>query len=138
MGRLRNLETYRGLEWFQVRAQYSFGAGAGRFDVSRQSPSSATATEGRERSLTGTFGKTRRLEQPDGTTTEWKSGAFRAYQRRTLAADALIAGSYLAGSDSSLCRNAGETPAFNLVRLGVTDAKAQRQRVRRQRLAGIL
>jgi putative transposase len=66
----------------------------------------------RERSLTGTFGKTRltvpraRLEQPDGTTTEWKSGAFRAYQRRTLAADALIAGSYLAGTNTRRVRRA--------------------------------
>jgi putative transposase len=57
----------------------------------------------RTRSLTGTFGKTEiavpraRLAAPDGTTTEWKSSALRAYQRRTLAADALIAASYLAG-----------------------------------------
>src|SRR6202008_347777 len=40
----------------------------------------------RERSLTGPFGKTQitvpraRLEQPDGTTTEWRSGAFKGYQ----------------------------------------------------------
>ena len=66
----------------------------------------------RERSLTGTFGKTRitvpraRLEQPDGTTTEWRSGTFRAYQRRTLAADALIAGSYLAGTNTRRVRRA--------------------------------
>jgi putative transposase len=32
-----------------------------------------------------------RLDAPDGKTTEWKSRALRAYQRRTLA-DALIAG----------------------------------------------
>ena len=66
----------------------------------------------RERSLTGTFGKTRitvpraRLEQPDSTTTEWRSGTFRAYQRRTLAADALIAGSYLAGTNTRRVRRA--------------------------------
>jgi putative transposase len=66
----------------------------------------------RERSLTGTFGKTRiavpraRLEQPDGTTTEWRSGTFRTYQRRTLAADALIAGSYLAGTNTRRVRRA--------------------------------
>src|SRR5438552_5139173 len=66
----------------------------------------------RERSLTGTFGKTRitvpraRLEQPDGTTTEWRSGTFRAYQRRTLAADALIAGCYLAGTNTRRVRRA--------------------------------
>jgi len=69
----------------------------------------------RERSLTGTFGKTAitvpraRLEQPDGTTTEWRSGALRTYQRRTLAADALIAGSYLAGTNTRRVRRALST-----------------------------
>jgi hypothetical protein len=62
----------------------------------------------RERSLTWTFGKTQitvpraRLERPDGTTAEWRSGTLRACQRRTVAADALIAGSYLAGTNT--CR----------------------------------
>src|SRR5271163_4879448 len=50
----------------------------------------------RKRSLTGTFGPIEiavpraRLNTADGKTTEWKSQALRAYQRRTLAADALI------------------------------------------------
>ena len=45
----------------------------------------------------GTFGRTEievpraRLDGVDGKTTEWKSKTLRAYQRRTLAADALIA-----------------------------------------------
>jgi transposase-like protein len=66
----------------------------------------------RERSLTGTFGKVKitvpraRLERADGTTTEWRSQALRAYQRRTLAADALIAGSYLAGTNTRRVRRA--------------------------------
>jgi hypothetical protein len=48
----------------------------------------------RTRSLTGTFGPVEidvpraRLNTPEGRTTEWKSQALRAYQRRTLAADA--------------------------------------------------
>ena len=46
-----------------------------------------------------------RLETPDGKTTEWKS-ALRAYQRRTLAADALIAGTYLAGTNTRRVRRA--------------------------------
>jgi len=56
----------------------------------------------RTRTLTGTFGKTEitvpraRLKASDGTTTEWKSKALRSYQRRTKAADALIASTYLA------------------------------------------
>src|ERR1019366_6770497 len=56
----------------------------------------------RTRSLTGTFGPIEiavpraRLTTPEGGTAEWKSQALRAYQRRTLAADALIASTYLA------------------------------------------
>src|SRR6204780_551927 len=55
----------------------------------------------RVRTLTGTFGKTEisvpraRLNTSDGKTKEWKSQSLRNYQRRTLAADALIADAYL-------------------------------------------
>lgn len=57
----------------------------------------------RTRHLTGTFGKTElsvpraRLDAGDGRTKEWKSSSLRAYQRRTKAADAVIASAYLAG-----------------------------------------
>lgn len=47
-----------------------------------------------------------RLNSSDGKTTEWKSQALRAYQRRTLAADALIAGTYLAGINTRRVRRA--------------------------------
>jgi len=66
----------------------------------------------RTRSLTGTFGPVEievpraRLNTPAGKTTEWKSQALRAYQRRTLAADALIASSYLAGTNTRRVRRA--------------------------------
>jgi putative transposase len=66
----------------------------------------------RTRTLTGTFGRTEiavpraRLMQPDGGTTEWKSAALRAYQRRTRAAEALIAGAYLAGVNTRRVRRA--------------------------------
>jgi putative transposase len=46
------------------------------------------------------------LNTPDGKTTEWKSKALRAYQRRTLVADALIAGAYLAGTNTRRVRRA--------------------------------
>jgi transposase-like protein len=42
----------------------------------------------------------------DGTKSEWKSAALRAYQRRTLAADALIASTYLAGTNTRRVRRA--------------------------------
>src|SRR3981189_2446410 len=64
----------------------------------------------RTRSLTGTFGPIEiavpraRLTTPEGKTAEWKSQALRAYQRRTLAADALIASSYLAGTNPRRAR----------------------------------
>ena len=66
----------------------------------------------RERMLTGTFGKTRiavpraRLMDEDGKTQEWKSGSLRAYQRRTKAADALIASAYLSGTNTRRVRRA--------------------------------
>jgi transposase-like protein len=66
----------------------------------------------RSRSLLGTFGQVKievpraRLNTPNGKTTEWKSRTLRAYQRRTLAADALIAGCYLAGTNTRRVRRA--------------------------------
>jgi putative transposase len=66
----------------------------------------------RTRRLTGTFGPTEivvpraRLLGPDGTRSEWKSSGLRAYQRRTLAADALIASTYLAGINTRRVRRA--------------------------------
>src|ERR1700758_2920814 len=66
----------------------------------------------RTRSLTGTFGPIEiavpraRLNTLEGKTTEWKSEALRAYQRRTLAADALIASTYLAGTNTRRVRRA--------------------------------
>jgi transposase-like protein len=65
----------------------------------------------RSRALTGTFGTTEitvpraRLHPEDGTT-EWRSATLRAYQRRTQAADALIASADLAGSNTRRVRRA--------------------------------
>src|SRR6202171_2857183 len=66
----------------------------------------------RTRSLTVTWGPIEiavpraRLTKPEGGTAEWKSQTLRAYQRRTLAADALIASSYLAGTNTRRVRRA--------------------------------
>jgi Transposase, Mutator family len=60
----------------------------------------------------GTFGRVEievpcaRLNGPGGKTTEWNSQVLRAYQRRTLAADALIASTYLAGTNTRRVRRA--------------------------------
>ena len=66
----------------------------------------------RSRSLLGTFGRVEiavpraRLDTAEGKTTEWKSKALRAYQRRTKQADLLIAGAYLAGTNTRRVRRA--------------------------------
>jgi putative transposase len=66
----------------------------------------------RSRSLIGTFGRVEiampraRLDAAEGKTREWKSTALRAYQRRTRQADSLIAGAYLAGTNSRRVRRA--------------------------------
>src|SRR5580698_3590616 len=66
----------------------------------------------RSRSLLGTFGRVEiavpraRLDTAEGKTTEWKSTALRAYQRRTKRADSLIAGAYLAGTNTRRVRRA--------------------------------
>src|SRR6201993_2262818 len=66
----------------------------------------------RIRSLTGTFGRTEiavpraRIFGADDKTTEWKSKVVRAYQRRTRAADALIASAYLSGTNTRRVRRA--------------------------------
>src|ERR1700730_6072392 len=66
----------------------------------------------RRGTLVGTFGKTAsavpraRLATTDGKTTEWQSQVLRRYQRRTRVADALIAGTYLAGTNTRRVRRA--------------------------------
>jgi putative transposase len=66
----------------------------------------------RSRSLLGTFGRVEiavpraRLDTAEGKTTEWRSKALRAYQRRTRQADSLIAGAYLAGTNTRRVRRA--------------------------------
>jgi Transposase, Mutator family len=47
-----------------------------------------------------------RLDTAEGKTSEWKSTALRAYQRRTKQADSLIAGAYLAGTNTRRVRRA--------------------------------
>jgi putative transposase len=66
----------------------------------------------RERRLLGTFGPVAirvpraRLATAEGGTTEWRNGTIPAYQRRTRRADALIAGAYLAGTNTRRVRRA--------------------------------
>jgi transposase-like protein len=60
----------------------------------------------RERRLTGSFGPVAisvpraRLHTEDGATREWRSAALPRYARRTRQVEALIAGAYLAGTNT--------------------------------------
>ena len=60
----------------------------------------------RERQIMGTFGQVTvavpraRLDTADGKTTEWVNKTLPAYKRRTREVDALIAGAYLAGTNT--------------------------------------
>jgi transposase-like protein len=77
----------------------------------------------REREVMGTFGKVTiavpraRLEREDGNTIEWKSKTLPAYRRRTKEVEALIAGSYLSGTNT---RRVGRALASVFRRGGVS------------------
>jgi putative transposase len=66
----------------------------------------------RSRTLVGSFGRLQvwlpraRLKGENGRTSEWKSQALGAYQRRTRLVDALIASTYLAGTNTRRVRRA--------------------------------
>ncbi|MGB6374577.1 MAG: IS256 family transposase [Methylocella sp.] len=82
-------------------------------EAAAKAPGAAGHRHGhRERQLMGTFGPVTvrvpraRLETSDGKTVEWKNATIPAYQRRTKQADALIAGAYLAGTNTRRVRRA--------------------------------
>ena len=91
-----------------------YGRRAKRADEDFEQPSGISGHRHghRSRSLLGTFGRVEiavpraRLNTAEGTTSEWKSTALRAYQRRTKQADSLIAGAYLAGTNTRRVRRA--------------------------------
>ena len=95
-------------------ARPRYGRRARPAERNSEEPSGATGHRHghRSRSLLGTFGRVAisvpraRLDTTQGKTTEWKSAALRAYQRRTKRADSLIAGAYLAGTNSRRVRRA--------------------------------
>ena len=66
----------------------------------------------RDRQILGTFGPATvsvpraRLVEADGTTREWRNRTLPAYKRLTRQAEALIAGTYLAGTNTRRVRRA--------------------------------
>jgi putative transposase len=110
-------------EFIQVMIESELETALARPRYGRRSPADAEKGDGpkglsghrhghRSRSLMGTFGRVEiavpraRLDSAAGKTTEWKSSALRAYQRRTKQADSLIAGAYLAGTNTRRVRRA--------------------------------
>jgi putative transposase len=113
----------RAREFLQVMLEAELDEVLGRSRYVRRAAPSREASEEttgvaghrhghRSRSLLGTFGNVEiavpraRLNTADSKSTEWKNRTLRAYQRRTLAADALIAGCYLAGTNTRRVRRA--------------------------------
>src|SRR6201982_3160965 len=110
-------------EFIQAMIEAELEAALSRPRYARQPREASENTDGasaitghrhghRSRSLLGTFGRVQiavpraRLDTAEGKTTEWKSTALRAYQRRTKQADSLIAGAYLAGTNTRRVRRA--------------------------------
>ena len=113
----------RAREFLQAMFEAELDESLARSRYARRAKRSSSNSEGtanvighrhgrRSRTLLGTFGQVEiavpraRLNTADGKTTEWKSQVLRAYQRRTMAADALIAGCYLSGTNTRRVRRA--------------------------------
>jgi transposase-like protein len=95
-----------------ARKRYQRPSPAGSSNPAKASSAAGHRHGHRERQLLGTFGQATirvpraRLTTPDGKTAEWKNATIPAYQRRTKKADALIAGAYLAGTNTRRVRRA--------------------------------
>ena len=82
----------------------------GRYE--RAGPATGHRHGHRDRQILGTFGPTTvsvpraRLAEADGTTQEWRNQTLPAYKRVTKQAEALIAGTYLAGTNTRRVRRA--------------------------------
>ena len=84
--------------------------GRGRYD--RSAEAAGHRNGHRERQLLGTFGPMTvsvpraRVTDSDGQQAEWRSKALPAYKRLTMQAERLIAGAYLAGTNTRRVRRA--------------------------------
>jgi putative transposase len=113
-------ERIRGFIEELVEAELETALARGRYQRHRACTAAGGSASGalghrhgrRERTLTGTFGAVTvsvpraRLRTPEGGTVEWRNATIPAYRRRTRRADALIAGAYLAGTNTRRVRRA--------------------------------
>jgi transposase-like protein len=125
-----NIETsvrgrIRGFIEELLEEELASALGRGRYERKQRPPACAAAAEGlgdgepvacalprghrhgkRDRTLTGTFGSVTisvpraRVETADGGTAEWTNRVLPAYRRRTKEIEAVIAGAYLAGTNT--------------------------------------
>jgi putative transposase len=99
----------RGFIEAMLEEELAAALGAGRYERGRRR---GHRHGKRARQLLGSFGPTRirvpraRLARPDGTTREWRSAALPRYARMTRQVEALIASSYLAGTNTRRVRRA--------------------------------
>jgi transposase-like protein len=106
------IETLLEEELDEVLSRPRYGRRKARGDDAAAAPAAGHRHGHRTRTLMGTFGQTRiavpraRIEGENGKTSEWKSQSLPAYRRRTKAADALIAGAYLSGTNTRRVRRA--------------------------------
>src|SRR5919107_1033885 len=97
-------DRIRGLIEELVAQELEAALGRGRYE--RAGGTSGHRHGHRKRQLTGSFGPVEisvpraRLRGEDGTTREWRSAALPRYARRTRQVEALIAGAYLAGTNT--------------------------------------
>jgi putative transposase len=93
-----------------LEAELAAVLGRGRYD--RRPDASGSRNGHRDRQLLGTFGPVTvsvpraRVADADGKQGEWHSKALPAYKRLTKRAEALIAGAYLAGTNTRRIRRA--------------------------------
>ena len=94
----------RGLIEELVEQELEAALGRGRYE--RAGEAAGHRHGHRKRQLTGSFGPVElavpraRLQAEDGTTREWRSAVLPRYARRTRQLEALIAGAYLAGTNT--------------------------------------
>ncbi|MGH6676303.1 MAG: IS256 family transposase [Xanthobacteraceae bacterium] len=100
----------RGFIESMLEAELTGALGRGRYDRSGEAVGHRNGH--RDRQLLGTFGPMRvsvpraRLNGSDGQQAEWRSKALPAYKRLTVQAERLIAGAYLAGTNTRRVRRA--------------------------------
>ena len=103
-------QQIRGFIENMLEAELAAALGRGRYD--RGAEAVGHRNGHRDRQLLGTFGPTTvsvpraRLTGGDGKQAEWRSKALPAYKRLTVQAERLIAGAYLAGTNTRRVRRA--------------------------------